>query len=228
MRPEHRYGSTVASGSADDPAPEDAAAALDGVLREIRLELAVAMLTRFEDSSLSDYGVGYIDGLMDALDHLPAARSPASELQRAAVLAHRRLLRRGESCTCGMTPACGASESGMFMQVVSRLEEIGRDDLERCRETIERARRRQQYAEGSYDREILQTRVLRVLIEARHELPAKDIAQRIGDGVTGQQVGGALKALDRRGLVEANEYRHPRTGFTVLQWQALNLEQYPR
>jgi hypothetical protein len=218
----------VAGGEVEGEKPDDDPdEPLDVVLHGIRRDLRISVYHRFKQASFDDYYVGHIDGLLDAIGHVPTARDPDDELLMAAVFGHRMLVRQKQPCACGMTIDCGPTETGNLALLVDRLTEIGREDLQRCRRVIDRtATRRVEHAAGTYDREELQRRVLRVLVKARHELPAKEIAKRLGDGPTGRQVGGALKVLDRLGLVEATEYRYPKTGWTELQWRALDLERY--
>jgi hypothetical protein len=214
---EGRQGPESADDNVAEPAQE--------LLRHLQFDLARSLARIFVTRALTDYMLGYVSGVLDAMARVPDSGSAERLLWRAADMGHRALIRQQGRCGCGMTGRCGAADEGMFPELVERLTEFGRDDLDSCQRAIEQtvARRSilfERFATGTYDRDELQRRVLKALVGSRYEVLAKEIAERLGDGVTGQQVGGVLKTLADQDLVVATEYRHPKTGYTVLYWQA--------
>lgn len=66
---------------------------------------------------------------------------------------------------------------------------------------------------------VLDAALLEILRAHRHELRTRDLVERIPNA-TSAQVGGRLRSLLARGLVEIQRYRNPRNGFEVNAWRA--------
>jgi hypothetical protein len=218
----HRLPSTVEHPTSATVQPVTTVAS--DLLDELRAAVELDVYGAFRERAFDDFDLGHLDGLLDALGCVPGAGDAGEELLHAAEAVHELLsASTSDSCSCGVFDPCAASpEDGMFGFIVTLLDTVvGRDDMQHCHEARKRAEQRQLFRDGTYDREALRADVLAVLMRVRHELPAKEIAKRIGVGVRGQQVGGALRVLAQRGLVDADEYRDPRTGYTQLQWRVL-------
>lgn len=189
-------------------------AVVDPLLSLMRRMLR-AMVTDAFESDLDPACVGQVDGLLWAVSKHPESSAQTMELLQATAASHRKLRGDGESCSCGLTPACHSENSGV-MRLARGLFFFDDDDVASIDAQVARLEARQH----TRRRDALEDRVLGTLRRARREMSAREIADQLGGGVSGQQVGAVLKRLREQNQVQQLEYRNPRSGFTTNNWIA--------
>ena len=151
-----------------------------------------------------------------------------------AVAAHREIRGRHQRCGCGATTSC-RSDATSFRDLLDhmRLDHLGPVVHPTLLELAARHfAHRAQLAEISEHREVepttafpepskheLDEQLLLILRDHRSELRTRELLARIPE-TTSAQIGGRLRSLESRGLVEIQRYRNPKNGFEINAWRA--------